>query len=90
MNMMDFSNDRVVETPSPRGVNGRPLSATKRVVPPIVTNEQDRIFLRQLTDYIDGELARIDSKDPYQRFVIHKTAFEQVSHLINIFEGSYM
>jgi len=48
------------------------------VLPPVVKNEVDRVFLRELQQYIDGEMSQIDSSDIKQRYVIHNTAFSKV------------
>lgn len=54
-----------------------PTSGFSRL-PPIVTNELDREFLRTLTEYIELELGRVDSDDDEQRYIIYKTAFNQI------------
>ena len=48
------------------------------VIPPIITNQQDRYFLQQVTEYIQNEVEEIIQSDPQQRFTVYKTAFEKV------------
>ena len=49
------------------------------VLPPIIANEKDRTFLINLNSYIDHELSKIDKNNPSQRYIVYKTAFDQVS-----------
>lgn len=49
-------------------------------LPPIVTNEADREFLRSLNEYIELELGKVDPNDDEQRYIVYKTAFNRVCH----------
>lgn len=51
------------------------------VLPPVVTKEVDRVFLRELQYYIDSEMKEIDSTDKKQRYIIHSSAFSKVSYV---------
>jgi hypothetical protein len=48
------------------------------VLPPIVTNERDRLFLAGLNEWIETELSRIDDQDTEQRYTVYKEAFTKV------------
>ena len=55
-----------------------PTSGFSRL-PPIVTSENDRQFLKGLNEYIELELEKVNSNDDEQRYIIYKTAFNRVS-----------
>ena len=55
-----------------------PTSGFSRL-PPIVTSENDRQFLKGLNEYIEFELEKVNSNDDEQRYIIYKTAFNRVS-----------
>jgi len=48
------------------------------VLPPIVVNEKDRLFLQGINDWINAELSRVNQIDPEQRFIVHRQAFDKV------------
>lgn len=50
------------------------------VLPPIVTNERDRLFLAELNEWIQTELSRINDQDAGQQYAVYKEAFTKVSH----------
>jgi hypothetical protein len=47
-------------------------------LPPIISNERDRIFLGDLNQFIEDELMRVPDT-PEERYVIHRAAFDKVS-----------
>ncbi|XP_069116425.1 clathrin heavy chain linker domain-containing protein 1-like isoform X2 [Argopecten irradians] len=47
-------------------------------IPPIITNEVDRRFLQDLSEYIDHEMARINTEEDEQRYIIFKTVFNRI------------
>ncbi|XP_033734726.1 clathrin heavy chain linker domain-containing protein 1-like isoform X1 [Pecten maximus] len=47
-------------------------------IPPIITNEVDRRFLQDLSEYIDYEMARINTEEDEQRYIIFKTVFNRI------------
>lgn len=61
------------------------LSSAKHfVIPPIITSEKDRIFLKTIYSFIDKELKEVGEDDLEQRYIIHKAAFDQVfSHALS-------
>ena len=61
------------------GISSSPTSGFTRL-PPIVTSEIDRQFLKGLNDYIEQELERVNSDEDEQRYIIYKTAFNRVSY----------
>lgn len=59
---------------SPRSSNSR-----HSLVPPIIANEKDRSFLINLNKSIDEELGNAKNRyNPEQRYVVYKSAFNQV------------
>ena len=48
-------------------------------LPPIITNDADREFLRLLNDYIEMELGKVDPLDDEQRYIVYRTAFNKVN-----------
>ncbi|CAH1791061.1 unnamed protein product [Owenia fusiformis] len=58
--------------------NSTPDLSRHPVIPPIVTNPQDRIFLKALYEFIDAELANVDSASPEQRYIVFKSAFDKI------------
>ena len=63
-----------------------PTSGFSRL-PPIVTSEVDRQFLKALNDYIEQELKNINTDEDEQRYVIYKTAFNRVCKYCNYTYG---
>ena len=55
-----------------------PTSSVFSRLPPIVTSESDRQFLRALNEYIEQELGKVDGDDDEQRYIVYKTAFNKV------------
>jgi hypothetical protein len=47
-------------------------------IPPIITNEIDRVFLRDLNDYIEDEIKNVNSEEAEQRYIIYRDAFNKV------------
>ena len=47
-------------------------------IPPIITNESDRVFLLDLNDYIEDEIIKVNSKEAEQRYIIYRNAFNKV------------
>lgn len=54
-----------------------PVSGFSKL-PPIVTSEIDREFLRCLNEFIELELGKVDPNDDEQRYIVYKTAFNRV------------
>lgn len=54
-------------------------------LPPIVTSESDRQFLRILNDYIEIELRKVNPEDDEQRYIVYKTAFNKVTLIFHTF-----
>ncbi|XP_067944320.1 clathrin heavy chain linker domain-containing protein 1-like isoform X2 [Watersipora subatra] len=48
------------------------------VLPPVAKSDVDRVFLRELQQYMDNEMAQIDSTDHKQRYIIHSAAFSRL------------
>lgn len=59
------------------GISSSPTSGFTRL-PPIVTSEIDRQFLKGLNDYIEQELEKVNSDEDEQRYIIYKTAFNRI------------
>ncbi|XP_021366978.1 clathrin heavy chain linker domain-containing protein 1-like isoform X2 [Mizuhopecten yessoensis] len=57
-----------------------PTSTTSKYtkIPPIITNEVDRRFLQDLSEYIDYEMSRINTEEDEQRYIIFKTVFNRI------------
>lgn len=47
-------------------------------IPPIITNESDRVFLLDLNDYIEDEIRKVNSEEAEQRYIIYRNAFNKV------------
>ncbi|XP_013383339.1 clathrin heavy chain linker domain-containing protein 1 [Lingula anatina] len=54
-----------------------PVSAHP-VLPPIITNEADRLFLQELNMFISHEMNKVDPNNAEQRYTVHKAAFDRV------------
>lgn len=50
-------------------------------LPPIISNDLDRKFLTNLSEYIERELSEVNPDDPGNRFVVHQAAFNKVQFL---------
>lgn len=66
--------------------SSRSLSSVKHfVIPPIITSEKDRTFLKTIYSFIDDELKEVGEDDLEQRYIVHRAAFDQVfSHAFNL------
>ena len=51
-------------------------------LPPIITNEKDRMFLTTLNEYIETELCKTDKGNAEQRYIVHREAFDKVCYNI--------
>lgn len=47
-------------------------------IPPIITNESDRVFLCDLNDYIESEIQNVNSEEAEQRYIVYRDAFNKV------------
>ncbi|XP_074655694.1 clathrin heavy chain linker domain-containing protein 1-like [Tubulanus polymorphus] len=55
-----------------------PCSSPHPVLPPIIRNERDRLFLQSLTKDIDHELRKISDHHPDQRYALFRKSFDKV------------
>lgn len=62
----------------------RSLSA-HRVLPPIITNERDRLFLAELNEWISDQLSQVDESDTEQNYTVYKEVFSKVIYIIFYF-----
>ncbi|XP_052766378.1 clathrin heavy chain linker domain-containing protein 1-like isoform X2 [Mya arenaria] len=62
-----------------------PSSGFSRL-PPIVTSESDREFLRALNEYIQQELGKVDATDDEQRYIVYKTAFNKIIEHVTAYQ----
>ncbi|XP_060559629.1 clathrin heavy chain linker domain-containing protein 1-like [Ruditapes philippinarum] len=62
-----------------------PTSGFMRL-PPIVTSESDRQFLRVLNDYIEVELRKVNPEDDEQRYIVYKTAFNKIIEHVTAYQ----
>ena len=53
------------------------------VLPPIITNERDRVLLTNLNQFIKDELRNTDEESVEQRFIVFKDAFDKVRMIHN-------
>lgn len=73
MNENSEANDENLST-------ARSITSPNFVLPPIISSERDREFLISLNASIDEELTKVkDRYHPEQRFMVYKSAFDQVS-----------
>ncbi|KAL5008618.1 hypothetical protein ScPMuIL_014199 [Solemya velum] len=47
-------------------------------LPPIITQDSDKVFLSELNNYINHELLKIDPDDDEQRYIVYKTVFNKI------------
>lgn len=66
-------------------VSSRPTSGFARL-PPIVTSELDRQFLKALNDYIEQELEKVNSDEDEQRYIIYKIAFNRIIEHVTAYQ----
>ncbi|XP_022335234.1 clathrin heavy chain linker domain-containing protein 1-like isoform X2 [Crassostrea virginica] len=55
-------------------------------IPPIITNESDRVFLLDLNDYIEDEIIKVNSKEAEQRYIIYRNAFNKVIEYVTAYK----
>ncbi|XP_053374865.1 clathrin heavy chain linker domain-containing protein 1-like isoform X2 [Mercenaria mercenaria] len=55
-------------------------------LPPIVTSESDREFLRVLNEYIELELGKVNPDDDEQRYIVYKTAFNKIIEHVTAYQ----
>ncbi|CAD5121424.1 DgyrCDS9940 [Dimorphilus gyrociliatus] len=67
--------------------SSRSLSSVKHyVIPPIITCEKDRAFLKSIYSFIDDELKEVGEDDLEQRYIVHKAAFDQVIEYVTAYK----
>lgn len=54
------------------------IQSAYTVLPPVITNEADRVFLHELNQYLDREMGRIDPDSAEQKYTVHKAAFDRI------------
>ncbi|CAG5136446.1 unnamed protein product [Candidula unifasciata] len=55
-------------------------------LPPIITTERDREFLKDVNTFIETELNEVNDKEPEQRFLVYKAAFNKVIDYTTIYK----
>ncbi|BFZ11554.1 hypothetical protein BsWGS_14593 [Bradybaena similaris] len=55
-------------------------------LPPIITRERDREFLQDVSAFIETELREVNDKDPEQRFLVYKAAFNKVIDYTTVYK----
>ncbi|XP_062620292.1 clathrin heavy chain linker domain-containing protein 1-like [Saccostrea cucullata] len=55
-------------------------------VPPIITNECDRVFLSDLNEYIEDEIKKVSSEEAEQRYIIYRNAFNKIIEYVTAYK----
>lgn len=55
-------------------------------IPPIITNESDRVFLLDLNDYIEDEIRKVNSEEAEQRYIIYRNAFNKIIEYVTAYK----
>ncbi|XP_048734570.2 clathrin heavy chain linker domain-containing protein 1-like [Ostrea edulis] len=55
-------------------------------IPPIITNESDRVFLCDLNDYIESEIQNVNSEEAEQRYIVYRDAFNKIIEYVTAYK----